>query len=171
MERKNLVKVGCMITYSGIIFNLMKPRKDLILLEDIAHGLAFNCRWNGHSKKYYSIAEHSIRGAKKCDTLEEKLNFLFHDAEEAYWSDIISPIKAVLREHYPEILNKTEELRDMIFSKFGIESIAYKERDYDEAIWEWNNLVMHDENPQTMSPEEAEKTWLAMANELLAAKA
>ena len=64
LKERKIVQNGHMITYSGIDFNLLEPDINLIKLEDIAHGLAFTCRWNGGCKKYYSVAEHCLNMSK-----------------------------------------------------------------------------------------------------------
>jgi hypothetical protein len=50
------------------------------------------CRFGGHTKEFYSVAQHSVRVAK---LLPEDLAFagLMHDATEAYVQDLVRPIK------------------------------------------------------------------------------
>lgn len=88
-----------MHTFSGRKFFPLDPRSDEITIGDIAHALANQCRFNGHSTKFYSVAEH----AWHCSFLvpqEFALEALLHDAAEAYLGDIIRPLKLV-----PEISN------------------------------------------------------------------
>src|ERR1035437_8999101 len=47
-------------TYSGRRFCPLSPNPDAIVLQDIAHSLAMQCRFNGHCKKFYSVAQHSV---------------------------------------------------------------------------------------------------------------
>jgi 5'-deoxynucleotidase YfbR-like HD superfamily hydrolase len=61
-------------------------------IEDIAHGLAHTCRFNGHFKFFYSVAEHSMDVADHLSD-EQKLLGLLHDASEAYLADLPRPIK------------------------------------------------------------------------------
>lgn len=62
---------------------------------DIAFALSNKCRYTGHVD-FYSVAEHSVKGAEvflKAGRRDLALAFLFHDAAEAYLPDIASPIK------------------------------------------------------------------------------
>jgi hypothetical protein len=68
-----------------------------IVLEDIAHALANICRFGGHVKRHYSVAEHSINVARLLSDWgygpHVALHGLMHDAAEAYLGDVVSPIK------------------------------------------------------------------------------
>lgn len=61
----------------------------------IAHALANLCRWTGHTKRFYSVAEHSLR---VCNLVPAryKLQALLHDAAEAYIGDIATPLGKLL---------------------------------------------------------------------------
>lgn len=83
------------LTHSGIEFDVCNPDPDLIEIEDIAHALSHICRFTGHTKHFYSVAQHSYL----CATLvppEHALEALLHDAAEAYIGDVSSPLKAQL---------------------------------------------------------------------------
>ena len=47
-------------TYSGINFTILNPTSEMINIDDIAHSLSYQCRYGGHSNKFYSVARHSI---------------------------------------------------------------------------------------------------------------
>lgn len=49
-----------MQTYSGAAFWPLDPRPEDINLDDIAHALSMLCRFGGHCRGFYSVAEHSI---------------------------------------------------------------------------------------------------------------
>lgn len=156
---------GCMATYTGKIVNLWDIKQDSIELEDIAHGLAFNCRWNGHTKAWYSIAEHCIRVHDRAPS-ELQLLALFHDAEEAYWGDMIRPLKMLLKTGYPELIEKMKETRRAIFKKFDIEDgDGYKPLDDAELRWDFQNLIL-DLKHKPMPPELAKAEWLSRAHGL-----
>jgi len=92
-----------MHTHSGLLVNIRNPKIEDILIDDIAWSLSMQCRYAGHVKAYYSVAEHCIIVSRR---LPEKLKLagLLHDAAEAYVTDLPSPIK-VLLPGYKEIEN------------------------------------------------------------------
>src|SRR4029077_4249720 len=51
---------GWMQTYSGRKFYPLHPRAEDVELADVAHGLAMTCRYGGHSRLFYSVAEHCV---------------------------------------------------------------------------------------------------------------
>ena len=79
-------------TYRGKQFHYLKPAEGEIDIRDIAHALSLKCRFAGHCKVFYSVAEHSIRVADALPP-ELRLGGLLHDATEAYMPDIPRPIK------------------------------------------------------------------------------
>ena len=82
-------------TYSGIKINIFNPHSDDIRIRDIAHALAMCCRFNGHTKRFLSIAEHSFFVSLYVGP-PYQLEGLLHDAAEAYLTDIPRPIKAFI---------------------------------------------------------------------------
>lgn len=79
-------------TVSGGSFDVLNPCAEDVNLEDIAHALAMNCRYNGHTNQFYSVAEHSVIMSQQGDP-EHALALLIHDAAEAYLTDIPRPVK------------------------------------------------------------------------------
>lgn len=159
IDKKKIVHDGCMVSASGIIIDLFHPDPEKIHLKDIAHGLAYTCRWNGATKSYYSVAEHCCRMFDVAETRDQKLTALFHDAEEAYWGDIISPIKKLLP---LEIRNAMEDFRTMILDKFNIRYIdEYIENLDKEALaWDLENLIKKNYHKGWL-PNEARLNWLS----------
>lgn len=62
---------------------------------DVARSLSMQCRFNGHVKQFYSVAEHSLLVADLCHGagIEAEAWGLLHDAAEAYVGDITRPIR------------------------------------------------------------------------------
>lgn len=92
-------------THNGVSFYPLDPRVEDIQIEDIAHSLSMQCRFNGHIKEFYSVAEHCVHASYCVE--EDKLEALLHDASEAYICDIPRPIKPMLSE-YKEIEKNIE---------------------------------------------------------------
>lgn len=86
-----------------------------IEIEDIAHALALLCRFNGHCREFYSVAEHSVWVSENCLS-EQALAGLLHDAAEAYLGDIPTPIKDQL----PEFKKAEERAEAVIARVFGL---------------------------------------------------
>jgi len=84
--------IGTIITLSGRRVDPFNMKSDDIYIYDIAHSLSMQCRYNGHIKRFYSVAEHSVLVCQYLPN-EYKLWGLLHDATEAYIGDVISPIK------------------------------------------------------------------------------
>lgn len=81
-----------MQTYSGLKFWPLDPREDEVDIRDIAHSLSMQCRYGGHSLRFYSVAEHSVHMARMVSP-ENALWALLHDAAEAYVADVPRPLK------------------------------------------------------------------------------
>jgi 5'-deoxynucleotidase YfbR-like HD superfamily hydrolase len=122
--------------------NIFQPTQHMICIEDIAHSLSHQCRFNGHLPTFYSVAHHSILTAERVDP-EHKLAALLHDASEAYLCDIPRPIKPHLT-NYKEIEDK---LMQVIAEKFGFGYPLHsdvKQADEYMLIWEWHDLMLQD---------------------------
>lgn len=87
-----------LLTYTGRSFDMARPEATDFAFEDIAHALSLLCRYNGHVKRFYSVAEHC------CHVHDLVANAypgnrqlaraaLLHDAAEAYLGDVVTPLK------------------------------------------------------------------------------
>ena len=84
-------------TYTGKIFDLLNPKPEMVCIEDIAHSLAYQCRYAGHTRELYSVAQHCVLMAENEDLPGDPLAKLLHDADETYIGDIAKPWKNLLR--------------------------------------------------------------------------
>lgn len=86
-----------MQTFTGRRFWPLDPRASEIDIRDVAHGLAMTCRYGGHSRRFYSVAEHAVLVSQ---FVPERfaLHGLLHDSAEAYVGDMVRPLK-----HQPEM--------------------------------------------------------------------
>lgn len=83
------------LTISGRKVDLLDPQPASICIEDIAHALSLQCRFNGHCSAFYSVAQHCV----ECSWIASPkfaLECLLHDAPEAYTGDIVRPLKELL---------------------------------------------------------------------------
>ena len=103
-------------TFKGNRFFPSEPRIDGIDIEDIAHGLAYQCRFNGQTRAFYSVAQHSLMVAS---LLPQPLHraALLHDAAEAYLGDMVKPLKLLL----PDFSRIEAGVTDLIAAAFGVD--------------------------------------------------
>ena len=85
------------LTRSGRKFDLANPNADMIDPADIAHSLSMQCRFNGHTNRYYSVAQHCYLVADLVPA-QDQLAALLHDATEAYVGDMVRPLKEGMRD-------------------------------------------------------------------------
>lgn len=81
-------------TFSGRDVYPLQPTVADIVIEDIAHALSHLCRYGGHVREFYSVAQHSVIVSHLCDP-EDALAGLLHDASEAYLVDLPMPVKVL----------------------------------------------------------------------------
>jgi len=117
-------------TYTGKKFYFLEPQETEVDIIDIAHSLSMQCRYTGHCRKFYSVAEHCIHVADLCSD-ESKLYGLLHDASEAYLTDIASPVKPFLQNY--KMMEK--QIMSTVYEKFGLEpSLPIEVQKIDLAI-------------------------------------
>jgi uncharacterized protein len=84
-------------TFTGQQFFPDDPRPEEVDIRDIAASLSKLCRFNGHTRVFYSVAEHCVLMAKYAfDSLHSTryaLEALLHDGAEAYIGDMPKPVK------------------------------------------------------------------------------
>ena len=139
-----------MNVYSGHRIDPLHITDEDIYLEDIAHALSLICRGNGHIKYFYSVAQHSLNCAKEAQnrgySKHVVLSCLFHDASEAYMSDLITPIKKQMKEY--QMIE--DQLLETIFQAFHI-----RLKDEEKTIWkEMDHLLLEAELKEMMPLEE-----------------
>jgi hypothetical protein len=84
--------------FSGTVVDLADPSFDRVTLLDVAHGLAHICRFTGHTRRFYSVAEHSVH-ASYLVPATLAADALLHDAHEALIGDVSSPLKSLLPDY------------------------------------------------------------------------
>ena len=108
---------GFIGTFSGLRFWPLDPNPEKILIADIAHALAHQCRFGGHASKFYSVAEHSVHVSRIC-LPEHALWGLLHDASEAYLVDLPRPLK--LLPEFAPYREAERRLQRAVAVRFGL---------------------------------------------------
>ncbi|HCT9442854.1 TPA: HD family hydrolase [Proteus mirabilis] len=159
-------------------FYYLDVRIEDIDIQDIATGLANECRFNGQIDNFYSVAQHSVYTSYLVAP-EFALEALLHDASEAYVKDLPSPLKKLLPEY------KLIELRveKIIRKKFGLPEnmsdevhfadlmmLATEKRDLDiDADSNWlmlEGIPASDFAVNPLTPRQAKSLFLRRFNEL-----
>lgn len=113
MEMKN---DGYIITHTGKkVYPFNMEISDIDIL-DIAHSLSLQCRYNGHTSQFYSVAEHCVLMSRISEPLLASWALL-HDAGEAYLSDICSGVKY---KYFQNLVEAEDKLISLIEIKFGL---------------------------------------------------
>ena len=102
-------------TLSGRFFDLLAPEDYEYCIDEIAEALSNICRYTGHVKKFYSVAEHSVLVSNIVPP-RLALAGLLHDASEAFVGDVSSPLKKLL----PEYKAIEERIQKAIADHYGI---------------------------------------------------
>lgn len=137
---------GWMEFYGGRKVNPWDIKEDDVDIKAIAHSLSLTCRYGGHCRIFYSVAEHSVRVAEIVEP-KYQLAALLHDAGEAYLGDVIRPVKYSL----PVVQEADERAVKVVMDKFGVDFSedvrkAVKEADNIVGATEGRDLMYHSED-------------------------
>lgn len=135
---------------SGQYIDPLNPDTERINIEDIAHALSNVCRFTGHVREFYSVAQHSVLVSYVVPK-EFALAGLMHDASEAYLADIASPVKPHLSSYY----DIEEALMSVIAEKFGFDWPMHPEVRKADLI-----LLATEKRDLLPAHEEDEKFWM-----------
>jgi uncharacterized protein len=128
-----------MQTYTGKAVYPLEFTADMCCIEDIAWSLSHQCRYAGHCKRFYSVAEHCLHLVSVVPT-EFQLAALLHDASEAYLVDIPRPIKWALN-NYREI---EERIMRSVAKWAGVQFEQF------ESIKPFDTAILIDEQKQLL---------------------
>lgn len=95
---------------------------------DVAHALSMKCRYNGHTREHYSVAQHCVAVAfymwKSGCSVNAVRAGLVHDACEAFIPDMPTPIKECLGGGWFDIENNIDRV---VFEAFSVDPLTDEE--------------------------------------------
>jgi 5'-nucleotidase len=176
-------------TVSGRWVNPFDPDPEQLDPGDIARALANQCRFGGHSRAFYSVAQHSVIVSRLVEErggdAEDVFAALMHDASEAYLGDMPHPLKH--RSPLGAAFKEAEQhLEDAIRARFGIRAdvpeikradralLATERRAFSAESWHWPELEgvePLDLELEAWSPDRAAEEFAARFAELAARRA
>lgn len=108
---------NCMLTYTGQYVNILEPDPATINISDIAHALSQINRFGGHTRCFYSVAQHCVL-ASYLVTQKYQMHTLLHVAAEAYYGDMIHPLKHLA--HHRAYRDHESVMQSLIYERFGL---------------------------------------------------
>jgi len=171
-------------TVSGRFVNPFDPDPEQIDIGDIARALANVCRFGGHCRSFYSVAQHSVIVSELVEQrggdVEDVFAALMHDATEAYLGDMPHPIKH--RSPLGKAFKEAEDhLEQVIAARFKIKPgvaeikkvdralLATERRAFSGENWHWPELdgvEPLDLRLTAWTPDEAARAFAARYAEL-----
>ena len=142
-------------TVSGRWVNPFDPDPEQLDAGDIARALANQCRFGGHCRVFYSVAQHSVIVSELVEErggdADDAFAALMHDASEAYLGDMPHPLKH--RSALGSAFKEAEaHLERALVARFGIKPdvpeikrvdrslLATERRAFSDESWHWPEL-------------------------------
>jgi 5'-deoxynucleotidase YfbR-like HD superfamily hydrolase len=175
-------------TVSGRWVNPFDPEPSQLDAGDIARALANQCRFGGHSRAFYSVAQHSVIVSEVVERrggdAEDVFAALMHDATEAYLGDMPHPLKhrsalgAAFRtaeEHLEQAIRDRFAIRPDVAEIKRVDRalLATERRAFSAEEWHWPELEgvePLDLALEAWSPDEAALAFTRRYAELEAAR-
>jgi hypothetical protein len=156
-------------TVSGRFVNPFEPDPEQLDIADIGRALANICRFGGHARSFYSVAQHSVIVSELVEQrggdVEDTFAALMHDATEAYLGDMPHPIKH--RSPLGAAFRAAEkELEQVIAARFAIKPDVPEIKKVDRALLATERRAFSGENwhwPELDGVEPLELTLTAWA--------
>ena len=142
-------------TVSGRRVNPFDPDPSQLDPDDIARALGNVCRFGGHAKAFYSVAQHSVivsqlveqRGGDAHDAFAA----LMHDATEAYLGDMPHPLKhrsalgaafKAAEEHLERAISERFRIKPDVpeIKRVDRALLATERRAFSAEDWHWPEL-------------------------------
>jgi len=176
-------------TVSGRFVNPFDPDPEQIEIADITRARANTCRFGGHCRSFYSVAQHSVIVSELVEQRggdpEDVFAALMHDAAEAYLGDMPHRLKhrSVLGEAFKQA---EKDLERALQARFKIKPdvpeikradralLATERRAFSAEDWHWPELEgiePLDLQLTAWSPDEAAARFKARYDQLEDARA
>ncbi len=128
---------GIVEVYSGAKVDVENFWQSDYNMEDVAHSLGNQCRFNGHCKEFYSVAQHAVLcsvfaesgevaemfGLTERGSIEFAMYCLHHDDTEAYVGDCVRPLKTDAFKY------REDKIMEQIWNALGIPFPTDKDHD------------------------------------------
>lgn len=154
MKDTGQVDEGWIELWSGARFYFERESEEIakiLTTEDMVWPLSRICRYNGHSRRWYTTGEHSIllcrKARKEGHSVEIQKTFLLHDGAESFIQDLARPFKVKIEGRYKEFESKIDQA---ISLRFGT---IYP---FPQLIKEWDVRICRDERFSIMRPTDNE---------------
>jgi len=130
----------------GGVVSLSHPEAKDLCICDIAHALANICRFTGHCRPFYSVAQHSVIVSRLGDPRYAMWKLL-HDAPEMVTGDVGRPLKLYLRHHTNAFDRLEREVMACVVERFGLDLHAGDTKEQDEQVlaMEYRDLMVQQE--------------------------
>jgi 5'-deoxynucleotidase YfbR-like HD superfamily hydrolase len=165
------------LTASGFVLDLANPDATGLPVEDVAKALAYQPRWCGATRVFYSVAEHSVMVSRLVPG-QLAYHGLWHDCVESISGDWPSPLKVHLGRE--EVKRKMAPLEAALQRRFGYQShvaevktadlvaMATELRDLLPPAWmDWGHLpAPHPDKIEPVGPERAYTLFMERYEEL-----
>jgi len=169
------------------LFDYTDPYAHSPNLCDAVAGISKVARFGGHTKAFYSVAQHSVFVSVLADADGCAWSGLAHDLAEAYYGDFPSPLKAFIRSSCPMLMARLNTIDCVIEDAFlfdpklpGVKradlvALVTERRDLvskggadvAESWATFNAIRPSDYVISPLSPEKAEKAWWRRYYQLL----